>query len=328
MFFKLKNKVLVLLILLLVLPVTVIAYSDYIVASGENIGIKLNSDGIVVVGTYKIKDKNPSKDAGIKEGDIINKINGQDVNNIDDMVSIINKSEDDTLKISYSRGSEDYETDLTMYKVDNSYKTGLYVKDSITGIGTLTFVDPETKKFGALGHEIIESTTGNILDIESGTIFESTVTGIIKSDSGVPGEKKATFDTSKVDGNVSKNTNKGIFGDYISKISKDKLYKVAHADEVKKGKAKILTVLDDKSVEEYEVNITKVSNADNNIKNLVFEITDEKLISKTNGIIQGMSGSPIIQGDYIIGAVTHVFVDNPLKGYGIFITNMLEEAEK
>ena len=121
MFFKLKNKFLMLLILLLVLPVTVFAYSDYIIASGENIGIKLNSDGILVVGTYKINDKNPSKDAGIKEGDIINKINGQDINNIEDMVSTINKADNNSLKISYSRGSKNYETNLIMYKIDNSY---------------------------------------------------------------------------------------------------------------------------------------------------------------------------------------------------------------
>ena len=179
-----------------------------------------------------------------------------------------------------------------------------------------------------MGHEIIESTTGNILDINGGTIFDSTVTGITKSNDGVPGEKNATFDTSKVDGEVKKNTNKGIFGNYISAINKDNLYKVASKKQVKKGKAKILTVLEDNNVAEYEINITDISDTSNNIKNIVFEITDDKLINKTNGIVQGMSGSPIIQGEYIVGAVTHVFVDNPLKGYGIFITNMLEEGEK
>lgn len=328
MFFKVKNKILMLLILLLVFPLNILAYSDYIVASGENVGIKLNSNGILVVGTYKINDNDPSKSAGIKEGDIINKINGQSVNNIEDMMNIVNSSSTGKLDIEYIRSSKSNETELKMVKVDDSYKTGLYVKDSITGIGTLTFIDPETKKFGALGHEIVESTTGNVLDIADGSIFSSKVTGIVKSDNGRPGEKKATFDSSKIDGNVLKNTNKGIFGDYISKISSDKLYKVATVNEIKKGKAKILTVLDDKNVEEYEINIIKISNTENEIKNLVFEITDEQLIKETNGIIQGMSGSPIIQGNYIIGAVTHVFVDNPLKGYGIFITNMLEEAEK
>ena len=328
MFLKVKNTFLVLLLSLFILPLNILAYSDYVIASGENIGIKLNSNGILIVGTYKINEEDPGSEAGLKVGDIIYKIDDKKVNNIEDMVNAVNSSDDKTVKIYYQRQDKEYSTDLSLYDIDGNLKTGLYVKDSIMGVGTLTFIDPETKKFGALGHEIIESTTGDILDIESGTIFESTVTGITKSNDGVPGEKNATFDTSKIDGKVNKNTNKGIFGNYISNIDNQNLYKVATSKEVKKGPAKILTVLEENRVAEYEINITKVTDTKDDIKNLVFDITDDKLISKTNGIVQGMSGSPIIQGEYIIGAVTHVFVDNPLKGYGIFITNMLEEAEK
>ena len=328
MFLKVKNTILVLLLTIFIMPLNSLAYSDYIIASGENIGIKLNSKGVVIVGTYKIEERNPGEDAGLKVGDIITHINDNSINNVDDMVSIINNQNNDEIKIKYLRQNKSNVTSLKLSKDNNTYKTGLYVKDSITGVGTLTFIDPETKVFGALGHEIIESTTGNILDINGGTIFDSTVTGITKSNDGVPGEKNATFDTSKVDGEVKKNTNKGIFGNYISTINKDNLYKVASKKQVKKGKAKILTVLEDNNVAEYEINITDISDTSNNIKNIVFEITDDKLINKTNGIVQGMSGSPIIQGEYIVGAVTHVFVDNPLKGYGIFITNMLEEGEK
>lgn len=328
MFLKIKNTILILLLTIFIMPLHSIAYSDYIIASGENIGIKLNSKGVVIVGTYKIDNISPGDDAGLKVGDIITKINSNKVESVDDMVSIINSTTNEQVKVTYLRSEKSNTTTLKLYKEEKTYKTGLYVKDSITGVGTLTFIDPETKLFGALGHEIIESTTGKILDIDGGIIFDSTVTGITKSNDGVPGEKNATFDTSKVDGEVEKNTNKGIFGNYISTINKDNLYKVASKKQVKKGNAKILTVLDDNNVAEYDINITDISDNADNIKNIVFEITDDKLINKTNGIVQGMSGSPIIQGEYIIGAVTHVFVDNPLKGYGIFITNMLEEGEK
>ena len=327
MFYKVKNTFLMLL-LMLIMPLNILAYSDYIIASGENIGIKLNSNGVLIVGTYKVNNMDPGSDAGLKIGDVITKIDNVEINSIEDMVNAVNASDDGNIKIYYLRKDKENSTNLNLVQDNNALKTGLYVKDSIMGVGTLTFIDPETKKFGALGHEIIESTTGNILDISSGSIFSSNVTGITKSNDGVPGEKNATFDSSKIDGEVDKNTNKGIFGDYISNIDKNNLYKVATSNEVKKGKAHILTVLDDNNVDEYSINITKISDTADNIKNIVFEITDEKLISKTNGIVQGMSGSPIIQGEYIIGAVTHVFVDNPLKGYGIFITNMLEEAEK
>ena len=173
---------------------------------------------------------------------------------------------------------------------------------------------------------IVESSTKKILDINSGTIFPSTVTGIVKSGDGIPGEKNATFDLSKTDGNVYENTNKGIFGEYISDIDDSKLYKVVGYNDVNLGKAKIKTVLSSNEVGEYDINIVSVTNS-NKIKNIVFEITDNELINKTNGIIQGMSGSPIIQGKNIVGAVTHVVIDNPLKGYGILITNMLEEGE-
>ena len=328
MFFK-KFKSIILLFLLsfFIIPLNILAYSDYIIASGENIGIKLNANGIMIVGTYKIDDVNPGDDAGLKVGDMITSINDTSVKNISEMVNIINSSRDNTIKINFIRNDEEMETELKLYKDHGTYKTGLYVKDNITGIGTLTFIDPETKFFGALGHEITESSTGNILDITSGEIFDSTVTGILPSSDGEPGEKNATFNSDNIDGEIFKNTNKGIFGKYTNELDDTKKYKVATLNDIKLGKAKILTVLDGDKIGEYEINILKVSNTKEKIKNIIFEITDEDLLKKTNGIIQGMSGSPIIQGDFIVGAVTHVVVDNPHKGYGILITNMLEEAE-
>ena len=244
------------------------------------------------------------------------------------MPTKINDSESSPIKIKFLRNDKEKETTLELYKDENDvYKTGLYVKDSVTGIGTLTFIDPETKKFGALGHEIEEQTTGKIFEIKDGKIFETTVTGIIPSTDGSPGEKKAEYDPENVEGNVDENTTQGIFGTYTDNIQNRKTYKVAKPKEVKTGDAKILTVLDDDNIKEYSIKISEINDLKSKNKNFIFEITDSELKDKTGGIIQGMSGSPIIQGDYIIGAVTHVVVDNPLKGYGIFITNMLEEAE-
>ena len=165
-----------------------------------------------------------------------------------------------------------------------------------------------------------------MLEIKDGTIFDSNVTSIDRSEDGVPGEKNAKNDINNVFGNVYSNTTSGIFGKYTTNFSSRKKYKVASINDIKLGEAKILTVLDGNEIKEYSINITKVNKSNN--KNILFEITDQELLDKTGGIVQGMSGSPIIQGEYIIGAVTHVVVENPKKGYGIVITNMLEEAEK
>ena len=320
MIFKNIKKSFLLSLLLLFIPTLVYAYSSYIIASGENIGIKVNSKGVLVVGKYPINGKFLSNN--IEVGDTI-----ISVSSIDDFTNQINNSNCDLLNIRYLRGTNEYETTLDLLYDNGICKTGLYVKDSIIGIGTLTYIDPNTKKFGALGHEILTKETNKIFDTNKGTIFDSEVISIEKSRNGIPGEKNARYYSDKIQGNVLKNTKQGIFGDYISDIDSNKLYKVAQPNEIKKGNAKIRTVIEGNIVKEYDIAITNLV-YDQNIKNIYFDIIDEELLNKTGGVIQGMSGSPIIQGDYIIGAVTHVVIDNPKKGYGIFITNMLEEMEK
>ena len=323
---KIKSKILLLILIIMIFPIQVLAYSEYIIAGGENIGIELNAQGTLIVGTYKINERNPADEAGLRIGDMITEINNASVSNIEEMLEKIGTSE--TITLSYIRGNKKYSTTLNLIKDNNDIlKTGLYVKDSITGIGTLSFIDPNTKLYGALGHEIIEKSTGQKLEIKDGKIYNSTVTSITPSNNGSPGEKNARYDSEIVYGNVNENTSSGIFGYYTDDIPNKKLYKVATANDIKTGSAKILTVLDDNQVKEYNINIISLSKEDKNTKNILFEITDPELLEKTGGIVQGMSGSPIIQGDYIIGAVTHVVVDNPKRGYGIFIVNMLEEAE-
>jgi len=319
---KLKIKFLILLTSL-IMPISILAYSDYIIPGGENIGIEIKSKGVMVVGLYEVNGKYLTKD--LKIGDMITKINDQKVETIDDMTKIIGSS-NETIKINYIRDNKEETTTMNLVKDENNiYKTGLYVKDEIKGIGTLTFIDPNTKLFGALGHEIIEKSTGQILEVKDGKIYNSKVTNIEPSRDGNPGEKNAIFKDEI--GEIKENTNKGIFGEYKEKLPEKKKYKVANQNEIKTGAAKILTVLNDEEVKEYKIEILKISDKNEKTKNLLFEITDKELLETTGGIVQGMSGSPIIQDDYIIGAVTHVVVDSPTKGYGIFITNMLEEAE-
>ena len=314
------KKALIMLLLLVILPFNIYSYSDYIYAGGETVGIRVNSNGVLVVGTYSLDKKNK---INLQVGDVINTINNKSISSSTDFIdSIKGKS---VVSVGYIRGNKEYKTDLNIVLENGVYKSGLYVKDSITGIGTLTYIDPQTRLFGALGHEIIEKTTGKLFNSNSGSIFESTITGITVSSRGIPGSKNARYYSDSVLGSVFENTNKGIFGNYTGKIANKKLYKVASFNEIKTGNAKILTVLDGTKVEEFDITIERINKGD--IKNILFEISDKNLIKKTGGIVQGMSGSPIIQDDKIIGAVTHVIIDNPIKGYGVYIGSMLEEAE-
>lgn len=314
---------------ILIMPNIVFAYSDKIIPGGENIGIQINTKGIVIVGLYKVNSSYPGKDANLKVGDIITKINDESVENISEMVSKIEAIENkNKIKITYLRNNEIFSTNLKLVKQnDGVYRTGLYVKDSINGIGTLTFIDPATKNFGALGHEIIESNTGKKLEIKDGKIYKSEITSIDKSSNGNPGEKNAKYYPEEVFGNIKENTTSGIFGKYTDEFPTSETIKVGKKDDIKIGKATIRTVLKDENVEEFAINITKIDYDITNSKNILFEIIDSKLLDETGGVVQGMSGSPIIQNEMIVGAVTHVIIDDTTKGYGIFITTMLEEAE-
>lgn len=314
------------LLALFLIPLPILAYPSTLIPGGENIGINIHTSGVIVAGIYDINGVYPATEAGIKPGDIIISVNNQNISNIDEMVNLINKSTNNELMIEYKRNNKQFKTILKLQNSNGIIKTGLYVKDSITGIGTLSFIDPSTNKFGALGHEITEQNTGLMLEVREGTIFSSSVTKIDRSSNGSPGSKNAIFYSDDIKGNILKNSSVGIFGVYKGDIPAKKAYKVADSNNIKLGGAKILTVLNDQDVKEYDINILKLNKNDIN-KNILFEITDNDLLSKTGGVVQGMSGSTIIQGDYIIGAVNYVVVDNPKRGYGIFITNMLEELE-
>lgn len=319
-----KNKLLLILFLsTLIIPISVNAYSEEVILGGENVGIEVNSSGVLIVGFYDVNGTSPGRKAGLKIGDTILKVDDTVIQGITDLSKHFNDSK--TLKITYKRGNITNETTLNLVQDNKVYKTGLYVKDSIVGIGTLTFIDPTTKRFGALGHEILEQTTGTKFEIKDGKIFESNVTGIEKADRGSVGEKNAIYNEDEVYGNIDKNDITGIYGDYSRNFNNKDLIEIS--SDIEPGKATIKTVILGQKKQEFEITILNVDKK-HQTKNILFEVTDKTLLSRGNGIVQGMSGSPIIQNNKLVGAVTHVVVDNPHKGYGILITNMLKESEK
>ena len=304
-------------------PLNVLAYSDYIIPGGENIGINIKTSGVIVIGFYEVDGKVYKQ--GLKVGDYIIKINNHEVNNISNMVNLINELEvDGKVKLTILRDNKEIEIDYQLIYDNGKYKTGLYAKDSVKGIGTLSYIDPETKRYGSLGHNIILNENQETILIDDGNILESEVTSIERSTNGSPGTKNANISSNTL-GDVDMNTNVGIFGDYTDSLD-TKTVKVGKPNELKTGKAYIRTVLTDNKIKEYEIKITKIDQK-NKVKNIYFEIVDEELLKDTGGIVQGMSGSPIMQDDKIFGAVTHVVVDNVKKGYGVFITTMLTQGE-
>jgi len=310
-----------------------------LVPGGESIGVKLNSIGVLVVGYHLVAGQNgersPGEDAGIKVGDIITSINGQKVEDMSDVKALVNDAGADgqPLHVSIVRNDQTLRKTLKPVKdkKDNKYRIGLYIRDSAAGIGTMTFYDPKSRKYGALGHVISDVDTKQPIQVHDGEIVRSSVTAIDKGSNGHPGEKIATFPADERPiGSVKKNTPFGIFGSLNRNIRNDiadRALPIALSNEVKEGPAKILTVLNGNRVEAFDIKImSSVPQKYPATKGLVIKITDPRLLRATGGIVQGMSGSPIIQDGKLIGAVTHVFVNDPTSGYGVHIEWMLKEA--
>lgn len=325
---KIKNKLQIfLLALLLIFPLNTFAYSNYVISGGNTIGIEVNSKGVMVVGFYKLNDAYIAKDAGFEVGDVILKVNDKEVSDISSMVTLMG-NEEKTINFMVLRNGMKRKVNLKLVKDNNNVlKTGLYVKDKINGIGTLTYIDPKSRVFGALGHEILESNTISKFEIKDGKIYDAYVSGIVKSRNGKAGEKNAVYNKDDVYGVVEANEISGIFGKYSKDISNMDVIKVGKIDDITMGKAYIRTVIDNDKVEDFEINIINLD-TNSKTKNILFEITDKRLLERTGGVVQGMSGSPIIQDNKIIGAVNYVIVNDTSKGYGIFITTMLEEGDK
>ena len=326
---RLKALMLILLIGLFVyLPINIYAYTlskdDKIYVSGEAIGIKLNC-GIEVVGTFGLEVDGiiykPWYKAGIEEGDIITSLNNIAVHTKTDILNVLTQVKDNEVAITYIRGEKELESIIQAVASSDGYSLGLYIRDSILGVGTLTYYIEDANIYGSLGHKITNS------DYYNGEIFEASVTGIKMPTRSEAGEKKASI-TGRSIGSVSKNTNTGVHGIANSNIdtSNMKLLPFKTREEIKLGDAEIWTCINGTLVEKFDIKITSLEHQNKkDIKGISFKVTDKELLSKTGGIIQGMSGSPIIQDGAIIGAVTHVSLNNSANAYGIYIEWMFED---
>ena len=304
-----------------------------LVPCGTPFGIKMFTNGVVIVGVADIQTKsgmiNPAAVSGLKVGDVITAINGQAVNTNSEIGDAILNSKGSILKLTVCRNNSVLSVDLQPVKseTDLTYKAGLWVRDSTAGIGTLTFYNPSTKCFAGLGHGVCDNDTNELMPLLDGEIVPVTINGITKGEKGVPGELRGYFSTDTAMGTLDKNVTEGVYGT-MNVVPKGKAIEVAMKQEVKPGAAKIMTTIDGSGPRYYDAVIEKIDyREDIGSKNLIIHITDTTLLSKTGGIIQGMSGSPVIQNGKIVGAVTHVFVNDPTRGYGIFAESMLETSQ-
>lgn len=306
-----------------------------VVPLGNAIGMKLYTKGVLVVGMSQIEtDKNekkkPYENSGIEQGDTILEINNNIVGNTEELIKEVENSKGNTINIKYLRDDKTMQTDITPVKSKNTYKIGLWVRDAAAGVGTLTFYEPSTNLFMALGHGISDIDTEEIVNIANGELVTANIVSITKGRKGYPGEIRGTIDEGKTIGTIYKNTNFGVYG-----MVKNKNYleadltqemEVAPRNEIKEGKAQIICQLENSAKKKYDIEIEKVYiNNNQNNKSMLIKITDKELLEKTGGIIQGMSGAPIIQEEKFVGAVTNVLVNDPTQGYGVFADIMIKE---
>ncbi|NLI57934.1 MAG: SpoIVB peptidase [Clostridium sp.] len=310
-----------------------------VVPCGNTIGVKIDVEGFLVIAlsefeTLDGKSLAPAKDAGIKPGDLIVEIDKKPVKNISHLIKYLDKFDGKSIHVKYKRGNSYHNTIINpaISLESEKYQLGMWLRESTAGIGTLTFYDPKTKKFGALGHGITDVDTGILMPLDDGEIVESNILTVKKGKQGEPGELKGILieDKEKL-GVINRNCDQGIYG-VLNENAKNefpnKLYSIGLKDEIKIGAASIMSNIDGKSVEEYDIEIQKIS--ERNIggsKGMMIKVTDKRLLEATGGIVQGMSGSPILQNGKLIGAVTHVLINDPTKGYGIFIENMMKNID-
>ncbi len=303
----------------------------YVILGGELFGVKLYTDGVLVVDTDTVETENgnvnPAEQAGLKIGDIIKSVNNERITTTKSLAKKIEASKGEKISFGIVRNNKELTVIFSTYKDKNTgkYKAGLWVRDSTAGLGTITFYNSEDNSFAGLGHGIYDVDTGEIMPMNKGEVFSAYVNGIYKSSTGSVGELCGVI-TGKSIGELCLNNEKGVYG--FTETLKTEAVPVAVKQEVKTGAAKIYCTLDDSGIKGYDIEIKKIySNSDSVNKDMIIKVTDEALLEKTGGIVQGMSGSPIIQNGKMIGAVTHVFVNDPTKGYAIFIERMIDTAD-
>ena len=301
-----------------------------VIPLGNAIGLKLYTEGVLIVGMSEIEGKRPYELSGIKEGDRIISIDNKKIETTEDLIETVNASKGKEVSIKYVRENSEEVTNITPVQTkQNEYKLGLWVRDAAAGVGTASFYIPSTGMFASLGHGITDIDTGDLITISNGELVSTNIVSIQKGEKGKPGEIKGSIEGSSKIGEVYKNTSFGIFGKVSNKnslkITEDEM-EILNRDEIKKGKAQIICELEDGKKEYYDIEIQRIYTANNkDNKSMLIKITDERLLEKTGGIIQGMSGSPIIQNGKFVGAVTHVLVNDPTTGYGVFADMMLKQ---
>ncbi len=296
------------------------------IPSGQAIGIKLYTDGVLVVA---INQDHPAYAVGIRIGDIITHVNDVRILNAVHFSSLINKEakKGANIKIAFNRAGEKKQSFVTPTYSDGEYKIGAWVRDSSAGIGTMTYIDAESSTFGALGHAVCDSDTGSMLAVMQGRITSCSIIDAVKGEKGAAGRLCGVLQAADI-GSVYKNCGAGIYGSIDAEnISEAKPVRALSRFEIHEGDATILATVDDSGPSEYKVVIEKINLSDEAGASMIIKIADERLISKTGGIVQGMSGAPIIQNGKLAGAITHVFLNDPTRGYGIFIENMLDAAK-
>ncbi|MBQ8964977.1 SpoIVB peptidase [Ruminococcus sp.] len=297
-----------------------------LVPCGETFGIKLLTDGVVVVELTKVGDSCPARECGIRKGDIIVSIDGKNIRSNRDVSAAVRECCEGGCTVRLRRGGKDMT--LTIFPVwwEGSYKAGMWVRDSSAGIGTLTFYDEDTGIFGGLGHPVCDSDTKEMLPLSEGAVGSIGITGLIPSSEGCPGQLLGEFKGDEVLGDITLNCEQGLFGRLEAPPDKKEAVELGYKQEIRKGPAEIYSSLDGGEPRAYSVEIEHIDLSDSAPHDLVVHITDRELIGETGGIVQGMSGSPIIQNGRLVGAVTHVFIDDPTRGYGIFAEDMAEAA--
>ena len=309
------------------------ASTKTLIPLGQTIGIKMFSGGAMIVGFASPEaagGESPAEGCGLKIGDVIEGVDGKPVGCNEELSKILSLKKSDGAVFSVRRGDAELEITVNgLIPLDGGgYRLGAWVRDSMAGIGTVTYVDPGTGEFGALGHGVCDIDTGELMPFNNGSTMSSNVVGIFKGRKGEPGLLRGEFDLKKDNGILYRNTEKGIFGKLTDEemYSGLEAYEIAAINEVKCGRAEIISNIEGSSKCHYEAKITEIIDKEAKTKNFIIEVTDKRLIEKTGGIVQGMSGSPIIQDGKLVGAVTHVLVNDPTRGYGIFIENMLDAA--
>ena len=305
---------------------------DMVIPSGEAVGIKIHTDGVLVIKLATVdgddkKTHTPAKNAGLSVGDIITKTGGETVSDSDTFSKLVNQAGGKAIEIEFLRDGISDTVTVTPVLSNGEYKIGAWIRDSTAGIGTLTFINPSNNVFASLGHGIADRDAGSILSVGAGSITECEIHNVEKGVRGTPGQLKGTLQNDDI-GVIFKNSSIGVYGKYAKSFDADNAVKIASRFEVKPGEATIYCTVDSEGAKEYDIKIEKVMTNSDNEKCMIIRITDQRLLDKTGGIVQGMSGSPVLQNGKIVGAVTHVFVNDPTRGYGIFIENMLAEAEK